>query len=371
MGLDGILVRELVKTPERREELLGTAFWLKIIGTILMWGAILIAIFLTNNDTKTNSIIAIIAFGVVFQTFNVIDFNYQAEVKSKFVVYAQLLQLVISSIVKLILIFTQSPLIWFAWVYCLDAFVLAGGLVFAYLHNSGRILAWQWRWRVAKELLKESWVLLLYAYFVTINMNIDLVMVKHIVGNESAGYYSVAKNLSSTWYFLPVIIGSTFFPYIINRKGKATYQDRISSLFGFLSLVAIFGAIGVFYLSHFIIDLLYGYRYTEAAKILAIHIWTSVFVFHVSIRSRIFVSDNIQHLSTVFMLFGVLCNIVGNYFLIPLYGGVGAAYASWISWGMNVLFFPLFSKKCRYLVPLFLISPIKIFMLKRGIRNDF
>ena len=37
LGLDGIMVRELVKTPERRDELLGTAFWLKAGGAILMW----------------------------------------------------------------------------------------------------------------------------------------------------------------------------------------------------------------------------------------------------------------------------------------------------------------------------------------------
>ncbi len=37
LGLDGIVVRELVKTPERKKELLGTAFGLKIVGAVLMW----------------------------------------------------------------------------------------------------------------------------------------------------------------------------------------------------------------------------------------------------------------------------------------------------------------------------------------------
>jgi O-antigen/teichoic acid export membrane protein len=31
LGLDGIVVRELVKDPSRRDELIGTAFWLKFI----------------------------------------------------------------------------------------------------------------------------------------------------------------------------------------------------------------------------------------------------------------------------------------------------------------------------------------------------
>ena len=121
LGLDDVVVRELVKNPEQREELLGTSFLLKIVGAVLMWGVIILTVPFTNNDIQTNSFIMIISLGVVFQAFNVIDFNFQATVKSKYVVYAQFVQLTISSIVKIILIINDATLIWFVSVYCLDA----------------------------------------------------------------------------------------------------------------------------------------------------------------------------------------------------------------------------------------------------------
>ena len=108
LGLDGIMVRELVKTPERRDELLGAAFWLKLGRAALMWVGIAAAIPFTKNDAETNLLIAIIAFAAIFQAVNVIDFNYQAEVKSKYVVHAQLVQLAISSITKLVFIWMRS-----------------------------------------------------------------------------------------------------------------------------------------------------------------------------------------------------------------------------------------------------------------------
>jgi len=138
LGLDGIMVRELVKTPERRDELLGTAFWLKAGGAVLMWIGIAAAIPFTNNDTQTNILVAIIAFGVIFQAFNVIDLNYQAEVKSKYVVYAHLVQLVVSSIIKLIFIWISAPLVWFACVFLFDAVVHSVGLTAIYLKNTGK-----------------------------------------------------------------------------------------------------------------------------------------------------------------------------------------------------------------------------------------
>ncbi len=36
LGLDGIVVRDLVKDPEQRNQYLGTAFWLKLLGALLM-----------------------------------------------------------------------------------------------------------------------------------------------------------------------------------------------------------------------------------------------------------------------------------------------------------------------------------------------
>jgi O-antigen/teichoic acid export membrane protein len=35
LGLDGIVVRELVKFPEKRDEFLGTSFWLKFIESVI------------------------------------------------------------------------------------------------------------------------------------------------------------------------------------------------------------------------------------------------------------------------------------------------------------------------------------------------
>ena len=44
LGLEGIVVRNLVAFPEKRDLYLGTAFWLKLTGSFIMLGVIAIAI---------------------------------------------------------------------------------------------------------------------------------------------------------------------------------------------------------------------------------------------------------------------------------------------------------------------------------------
>ena len=241
LGLDGIMVRELVKTPERRDELLGTAFWLKAGGAILMWVGITAAIPFTNNDTQTNILIAIIAFGVIFQAFNVIDFNYQAEVKSKYVVYAHLASLIISSVIKLVLVWIAAPLVWFACVFLLDAVLLAVGMTAMYLKNTGKVWYWKWRWETAKELLRDSWPLILSGMVISIYMKIDQVMIKEMLGAEQVGLYAAAVRLSEVWYFIPIVVTSSLFPAIINAKkvSEELYYQRLQKLYSLMIWMAL------------------------------------------------------------------------------------------------------------------------------------
>ena len=71
LGLDGIVIRELVKDEGRRDKLIGTAFWLKFFGAFLVLIVLAIAIIFTSNDTQTNSLIFIIASATIFQSFKI------------------------------------------------------------------------------------------------------------------------------------------------------------------------------------------------------------------------------------------------------------------------------------------------------------
>ena len=72
-GLNNILVRELVQSPEQRNNLIGTVFWLKVFGTFLMATAIILVLQFFEADQQTYWMIFLIALGYLFQTTNVIE----------------------------------------------------------------------------------------------------------------------------------------------------------------------------------------------------------------------------------------------------------------------------------------------------------
>ena len=135
LGLDEIVVRELIKDESRRDDLIGTAFWLKLFGAFVVLLALAFAVKFTSNDDNTNILVFIIASALIFQSFNVVDFYFQSKVMGKFIVYANLISLFTSSIVKITLILNDASLIAFAWVVLFDGFILACGFIYFFLLN--------------------------------------------------------------------------------------------------------------------------------------------------------------------------------------------------------------------------------------------
>ena len=350
LGLDEVVVRELIKTPEQREKILGTSFLLKLVGTLLMWAAILVAIPLTENDLQTNILIIIIAFGTVFQAFNVIDLNFQAKVKSKYVVHAQFIQLIISSIVKIILVVNEAPLIWFASVYSLDVIVLAMGLVFAYfLYNGDNIFSWKWSFETSKYLLHDSWPLILAGVVISVYMKIDQVMIKEMLGAKEVGLYAAAVKLSEAWYFIPMAIASSLYPAIINARvyQKAVYYQKIQNLFDLMVWIAVSIALPTTFLSTLVVEFLYGKEYLGSSSVLIIHIWTGVFVFLGVASSKYLLAENFIKKTFYRTFIGALLNIIMNYYLIRIIGIEGAAISTLVSHFFAAYFYDILDKDLR------------------------
>ena len=348
-GLDEVVVRELVKTPEQREKILGTSFLLKLVGTLLMWAAILVAIPFTENDFQTNILIIIIAFGVLFQAFNVIDLSFQADVKSKYVVHAQFVQLIISSIVKIILVFNEAPLIWFASVFFLDAIVLALGLVFTYLHNSNKIFSWKWSYETSKNLLHDSWPLIFAGIVVSVYMKIDQLMIKEMLGAKEVGLYAAAVKLSEAWYFIPMAIASSLYPAIINARvfQKEVYYQKIQNLFDLMVWIAVSIALPTTFLTTLVVEFLYGKEYLGSSSVLIIHIWTAVFVFLGVASSKYLLAENFIKKTFYRTFIGALLNIIMNYYLIGIIGIQGAAISTLVSHFFAAYFYDILDKDLR------------------------
>ena len=330
LGLDGIVVRELVKLPRQRDKLLGTSFLLKVAGALVMWLIILIATFFTKNDVLTNTLIAIIAFGVIFQAFNVIDFNFQAEVKSKYVVHSQFVQIVFSSFTKLVLIYNKLPLIWFAAVYCLDAAILAFGLVFSYLNNHGNIKIWKWDAKIAKGLLLDSWPLMFAYMSYLIYARIDRIMIKEMLGEYSVGIYSAAYVLYEAPLIISLMLAKSVYPLFVQyyHENKNKLFNYYTTLSCYMTLLSYLIVLFIYIFHEKLIQITFGDNFEDSSRILVLLSFGLIPMFNAFLRSSYITISGNQKIILYTSLFSSIFNVITNYFLINEFGLQGAVYST-------------------------------------------
>jgi len=349
MGLDSIVVKELVNDKSTINKTLGTAFILKLIGAIIVFLLIYISIHLTSNDSETNFLIYIIMLGTIGQAFNVIDLFFQSQVISKYAVYANLGSMLISSCAKIILILSEAPLIAFAIVSTIDVFVVAIGLLYFYSKQGFNIFSWQISLVQGKKLLSLSWPLILSGFVVSIYMKIDQVMIKEFLDNESVGYYAAAVKVSSIWLFLPMIIANSLFPAIINAKNisYALYYERLQKMYILIIWFAIVFAIFVSVFAKGIVYFLYGKAYMLSSNVLIIHVWSGIFIGLLAVSGKWYIIENLTKHIFMRNAIGLLINVGMNIILIPIYSIKGAAFATLVSYFFSGYLFDVFSKKTR------------------------
>jgi O-antigen/teichoic acid export membrane protein len=347
LGLDGIMVRELVNHPEKSETYLGTAFWLKFIGAFIVMGLMSAIMSFTSNDANTNLFIFIIIAGLVFQSFEVVEFYFQSQVLAKIVSICKVIQLALSSIIKITLMLNEAELFWFVVVTAFDVLSLAVSYFIAYKIRKRPSFFKSFDLSIAKKLLKDSWPLMLTSLVIMIYMRIDQIMIKEILGVYEVGLYSAAVKLSEAFYFIPMIITASLFPAILNAKNNSEelYRKRLQRLYTFMVWLAVVIAIPMTFLSDWLVLILFGQVYQEAGQVLIIHIWAAVFVFLGVSFSKYLLTENLTKIAFKRTMIGAISNILLNLWMIPVYGVKGAAIATLLSQFIANLGYDFFDKQ--------------------------
>ncbi|RDC57049.1 flippase [Pedobacter chinensis] len=350
LGLDTFIIREIIKEPAKRDEILGTSLWLRLI-TNAAAIPIAMAIYYISHKISKNPgepltiMVGLLALASFFKSFNVIDAYFQSQVQSKYVVQVQNICLIISAVVKLILIYLGLPLIYIVLALVFDGFILALGLVIIYQKRGFNIFRWNFNPDRAKSLLKQSSPLILSAVMVSIYMKIDVVMLKE-AGSKAVGIYSAAANLSEAWYFIPVAIVTSVFPALINARKTdiERYHKRLGNLYDLLVYICLPVGIFISFTADFIIHLLYSNKFEGAGAMLSIHIWSGVFVFLGSASSQYLIAEGYTKIAFYRTAAGALVNILLNLWLIPKYAGIGASIATLIACFISTFFILLIPK---------------------------
>jgi O-antigen/teichoic acid export membrane protein len=233
-------------------------------------------------------------------------------------------------LLRVTLLAVDAPLEWFGATLVFEAALAAGLLWRAWRTDTAGAVRWRWASSVARQLLRESWPLMFSSLAVVIYMRVDQVMLASMAGDHEVGQFSAALRIAEVWYFIPMSIATAAFPAIIakRREDFAAYERYVQKLYDGMAWLGIGVAIVATLSAGWIVPLLYGQAYAEAATVLTVQIWAGVAVSMSFVHSRWLLAEGLQRYGLFYTAAGAVVNVTLNMILIPQHGAVGAAWAT-------------------------------------------
>jgi O-antigen/teichoic acid export membrane protein len=370
LGIDQIVVRELTRFPQREGEILGTVFTLKLAVSLVVLPLVILSAWASQGgDWPFTVLIGIVAVGMVFSVLDVYDFYYQAQVLSRYVVFARSTAFLFFSAVRVALILTEQPVVYFAATTTLEIALGGGILVWLYRHKQKPAPRWHFDYGIMVPLLRDGWPLILSSALIVIHTKIGQVMIGQMLSITDVGIYGAALRLSEAWLVVPSLLVQTLMPYFVKIReiNPDLYRSRLIQLYSIMFWLSVsIGAMAVIFGEFFVI-LLFGEPYRDAFLPMAVIIWTGVFISQSLARSIWMIGENMQGYRLANNLIAVPINIGLNLLLIPEYGIVGASVAGLVSvalgaWVVPFIFVPMRESNRQMLLsinPKYLLSGTK------------
>ena len=351
LGLDTLTVKSIIDKDYDEGTILCTSLFLRVFGGIVLTIiAVIIIRLIEPKDQNLHILVLIMSFTMVLKSMEVIEYWIEAYQRAKISSIIRMSAYVISAGLKLTLVFLKGNLVHYALIYMIDSIIIGTALIMAYFRNREIRTKWNFNFRYAKNILSQSWYLILSGLMVTLYIRIDQLMLGSMMPTKvELGVYSAAVQIAGMWYFVPMAIITSFTPVIMNKKkiSENSYMKSVQLLYTIVAWIGIGFSVFILLFSKLIVNILYGAEFLKSASILSVSIWAGTFAMLGSARGAWLICEGLQRYSIAYISAGCISNIILNYLLIPISGGYGAAVATLVSQIIVAFIAPSFFKETR------------------------
>ncbi|MDK2638472.1 flippase [Vibrio vulnificus] len=351
LGLESILVKKA--SENNPHEYIFTAILMRLLFAALIIPLLLIYGVAFGNDNYV--LISIMTLSLIATAFHSIDTWYHLNLLGRFLVKISVFSSVILLAIKFIVLLNTSNLYVICSAFAFDGIFVSIGLIALFGRSGGdyrklKITVESFS-NKSKELLSDSWPLILNSLIVIVYMRIDQLMIRNLLGDYSLGVYSVAVRLTEMWYFVPTMIVAGYYPKLLKKKkeGQAELIKELITLAKKVYKISYIAIVLIFMFSGWAITLLFGDEFLTAKEPLSILLISGVIVSLGLVRGKWIVIEELQRYTVLYLVSGLIANVILNLILIPRIGITGAALATLLSQTVGTIIMPLFVNKTRYI----------------------
>ncbi|HDQ45030.1 MAG TPA: flippase [bacterium] len=332
LGINHLITREVARCRDNAADIVRNALWIK--GGLVLVDILFLVLYLGLTRYPRDTNIAIILFSMYGVLTSISQLNiavFQAFERMEFETIVIVLEKILATALGIFVLLKG----WGLFAFCL-VFVVSGffSLILSFillrrffgLSLSGVPVSWRKLW----DLLKNGFPLGLSLILATVYNYIGIIILSMIGSEQLVGWYSAAVRVLTITNIVPTILFAATYPRV--SLAYQTDPMMIQSIFNrciryltFLSLPMVAGAM---FLAEPVVILIYGKEFMPTVPVFRIFIWAAALIFYNLFLSSLLKATNLQDKLIKIQIVGLVCNIILNVVLTPLFSYIGTAVAA-------------------------------------------
>jgi len=349
-GLSNLIVREISRNKKSASKYLSNSIIIKLLLSAIAFVSAYLFLNIAGYSEEMKTIAYIMLGFTLIQSFTELCYAiFRAFERMHYDAFIKILRMLILAGIIFYLIKNNYGLLASSMAFLATEFII---LIIAFFITYTRFIkiSFEFDYGFSKSLLKKSSLFFLSLVFSSLYMYIDVIMLSKMRSTAEVGIYSAATNIVISLIFIPLMYGNSIYP-VLSRfyvDSKKSLRLAYEKSFKYMLLIGLPVAAGIYILSDKIILLLYGKEYAASAIALSILSGYLFLKFLNPVTGFTLMAINKQGSRLFSQGVAALINIILNLILIPLYGFVGAAFATLITEIAFFIAYTSFIIKCGF-----------------------
>ena len=130
-GLSNIEIRELSHHPDEKERILGSAFTIRLIFTVIAYILLALSLLFFTQDSFTIKMILVYGLYMFTKSFTIIRNYFTSIILNEYVVKSEITRTLLGAVIKILLLLLHAPLSAFIIATAFDGVIVASGYVYS------------------------------------------------------------------------------------------------------------------------------------------------------------------------------------------------------------------------------------------------
>jgi len=259
----------------------------------------------------------------------------------------------------------------FVWIFPLNvlgAFIgialanlFAFGFVFRTLFVKAKVrINWKYQEPVMKNMVKLGLVNAIAIFVMQLNYRMDILMLKQLSTFEEVGYYSLATQIAEQLWHIPFAIEMIILSRSANTKDNQFLHKTVASIFRVSLIIGLVVSLILFLVAPFFVPLVFGKEFVPTVNMIQTILPGILILVGFRILNSRLTGMGKPQVAIYTFVPALIINFILNMILLPRYGGVGAAWATNVSYAAgSIAFLFVYARITK-------MSPIQIFTFRKS-----